>query len=85
MSIRALEQQYGGRFGSAATSSGIEQEILNSGSGSRGIVFGSRGPNQVGHVFNVVNQNGVVRFLDGQSGKPATFGGYQSLHLLKTN
>lgn len=40
---------------------------------------------QAGHVFNVVNQNGVVRFLDGQTGAPATLDGYTSFHLLKTN
>ncbi|WP_436293029.1 MULTISPECIES: toxin glutamine deamidase domain-containing protein [unclassified Variovorax] len=32
------------------------------------MVFGSRG-SEVGHVFNVVNQGGVVRFLDGQTGR----------------
>jgi hypothetical protein len=85
VSIRALEQQYGGRFGAPTTSSGIEQQLLSAGDGARGIVFGSRGPNEVGHVFNVVNQNGVVRFLDGQTGQPATFSGYQSFHLLRTN
>jgi hypothetical protein len=83
--IRVLEQQYGGRFGAATTSSSIEQQLLSAGDGARGIVFGSRGPNEAGHVFNVVNQNGVVRFLDGQTGKPATFGGYQSFYLLRTN
>lgn len=85
VSIRVLEQQYGGRFGAPTTSSSIEQQLLSAGDGARGIVFGSRGPNEAGHVFNVVNQNGVVRFLDGQSGQPATFGGYQSFHLLRTN
>lgn len=85
VSIRILEQYYGSRFSSATTVSSIEQQILNAGNGARGIVFGSRGPKEAGHVFNVVNQNGVVRFLDGQSGQPATFGGYQSFHLLKTN
>jgi filamentous hemagglutinin len=85
VSIRVLEQQYGGRFGTPTTSSGIEQQLLSGGDGARGIVFGSRGPNEAGHVFNVVNQNGVVRFLDGQTGQPATFSGYQSFHLLRTN
>ncbi|NJM53651.1 MAG: hypothetical protein HC846_09845, partial [Blastocatellia bacterium] len=31
-----------------------------------------------GHVFNAVNQNGVIRFLDGQTGGPASFRGYSS-------
>ncbi len=34
-------------------------------------MYGSYGPGQTGHVFNVVNQNGVIRFLDGQTGKAA--------------
>ncbi len=85
VSIRVLEQQYGGRFGAPTTSGSIEQQLLSAGDGARGIVFGSRGPNEAGHVFNVVNQNGVVRFLDGQSGQPASFGDYQSFHLLRTN
>jgi filamentous hemagglutinin len=83
--IRVLEQHYGSRFGPATTNVGIEQKMLEAGNGARGIVFGSRGPNEAGHVFNVVNQNGVVRFLDGQTGSAATFSGYQSFHLLMTN
>jgi Papain fold toxin 1, glutamine deamidase len=79
-----LETQFGGRFGAASTNSGIEQQMLKAGDGARGIVFGSRGPDEGGRVFNVVNQNGKVRFLDGQTGKPAVFDGYQSFHLLKT-
>jgi RHS repeat-associated protein len=41
------------------------------GAGSRGIVVGLRGPAEIGHAFNVVNQRGVVRFLDGQIGGAA--------------
>jgi filamentous hemagglutinin len=85
VSIRALETQYGSQFGSSTTRTNIQQQLLNAGDGARGIVFGSRGPNEAGHVFNVVNQNGVIRFLDGQTGAPATFNGYQSFHLLRTN
>jgi filamentous hemagglutinin len=85
INISTLENLYGGRFGYAATNSEIEQQMLNAGNGARGIVFGSRGPSDAGHVFNVVNQNGKVRFLDGQTGAPATFDGYTSFHLLRTN
>jgi filamentous hemagglutinin len=35
--------------------------------GDRGIVGGLRAGRD-GHYFNVVNQNGVIRFLDGQTG-----------------
>jgi filamentous hemagglutinin len=55
------------------------------GPGARGIVFGSRGSGEVGHVFNAVNQKGVVRFLDGQTGQAASLEGYKSFQLLRTN
>lgn len=57
--------------------------MLDAGSGSRGIVFGSR-VNEVGHVFNVANQKGVVRFLDGQTGTAANLEGYEFFRLLRT-
>ncbi|WP_122321431.1 toxin glutamine deamidase domain-containing protein [Pseudomonas cichorii] len=52
---------------------------------SRGIVFGSYGPGQPGHVFNVVNQNGTVHYLDGQAGKSANMSNFKTLLLLITN
>jgi len=82
--IKELEKFFGGRFGRATSRSRIENSLLQAGNGARGIVFGTRG-NQPGHVFNVVNQNGVIRFLDGQTGKQANFDGFQTLHLLRTN
>lgn len=83
--LRVLESYYGSRFGSATTTDTISQSLALAGNGARGIVFGSRGPGEVGHVFNVVNQNGVIRFLDGQTGRPAVLTGYQSFSLLRTN
>ena len=40
---------------------------------------------RIGHVFNGVNQNGVVRFLDGQTGKPASFEGFEQFRFMRTN
>jgi filamentous hemagglutinin len=80
-----LEKQYGTTFGSPTSSSVIAADLQNAGSGAQGIEFGSRGPGEVGHVFNVVNQNGVIRFLDGQTGKPATLDGFVNFRFLKTN
>ncbi|WP_209924139.1 toxin glutamine deamidase domain-containing protein [Pseudomonas congelans] len=48
-------------------------------------MFGSYGPGQPGHVFNVVNQNGAIRYLDGQTGKPANMRNFKTLQLLITN
>lgn len=62
----------------------IQQLLLDAEPGARGIVYGSRGPDP-GHVFKAVNQRGVVRFLDGQSGGPASFQGFDGFHFLRTN
>ncbi|HEJ4793628.1 TPA: DUF637 domain-containing protein, partial [Pseudomonas aeruginosa] len=83
--LSVLEKQFGSKFGPVTAPENIAQQMANSGNGARGIVFGSYGPGQPGHVFNVVNQNGVVRFLDGQTGKPANLGDFKSLQLLRTN
>jgi len=82
--LAVLENLYGAKFGSATTIDYISGVMKDAGAGSRGIVYGSRG-GEVGHVFNVVNQGGVVRFLDGQTGKAATFDGYDAFRLLRTN
>jgi RHS repeat-associated protein len=83
--IDVLETLFGGRFGAAGPIGSISESILAAGPGARGIVFGARSRGEVGHVFNVVNQNGTVRYLDGQTGQVASLEGYQSFQLLRTN
>jgi RHS repeat-associated protein len=83
-SITVLEKMFGGQFARVGGSRAIESQLLGAGSGARGIVFGSRGAGEVGHVFNAVNQNGVVRFLDGQAGGAASVSGFESLFFLRT-
>ncbi|MEP3278571.1 MAG: toxin glutamine deamidase domain-containing protein [Stappiaceae bacterium] len=82
-----LERFYGGRFSSAISRKNIAEQLEKAGSGARGIIMGFRGKDEIAHVFNVVNQKGVVRFLDGQTGTVAKFenAGYLSFHLLWTN
>ncbi|OEZ51824.1 tRNA nuclease WapA precursor [Duganella sp. HH105] len=82
--ISVLESAFGGRFSSPGPISNVSDALSKAGDGARGIVFGSRGQ-EVGHVFNVVNQNGVIRYLDGQTGKAAVLDGYKSFQLLRTN
>jgi hypothetical protein len=82
--VRNLEREFGGKFQLVPDKAGIETILKESGHGSTGIVFGSRGAGQVGHVFNGVNQHGVVRFLDGQIGREASFKGFVQLFFLKT-
>ena len=83
--LTVLEKQFGAKFGSVSTPENISQKMASAGDGARGIVFGSYGPGQPGHVFNVVNQNGVVRYLDGQTGKSANLSDFKILQLLRTN
>ncbi len=85
-SISVLESKFGGRFSRNMSRNAITAALEKAGSGARGIVFGSRGPEVEGHVFNVINQNGAIRFLDGQTGKVAVFeDSFKSLQLLMTN
>ncbi|AWH88634.1 DUF637 domain-containing protein [Limnobaculum parvum] len=83
--LTVLEKHFGTKFKYVSSSKDITQQMINEGSGARGIVFGSYGPGQVGHVFNVVNQNGTIRFLDGQIGKSADLSQFKSFQLLRTN
>ncbi len=82
--VADLEKHFGNTFGTLTSASRIQAQMLKAGDGSRGIIFGSRG-SQTGHFFNVVNQNGTVRFLDGQTGGAANLDGFKSFSLMKTN
>jgi RHS repeat-associated protein len=84
-SISVLEGFFGRSFGSPGSIQQVEHAMSSAGPGARGIVFGSRGPDEVGHVFNVVNQKGTVRLLDGQAGGAASAQGFESFWLLRTN
>jgi filamentous hemagglutinin len=65
--ITVLEQQFGSKFAPATTTS-IENSLLAQGNGATGVVYGfPPAGSDVAHVFNVVNQNGVIRYLDGQT------------------
>jgi hypothetical protein len=82
-SIAVLEQHFGGQFVRESGQQAIESALQAAGPGARGIVYGWR-TGGIGHVFNAVNQNGVVRFLDGQIGRAASFVGYAGFALLRT-
>lgn len=82
--ISTLERIFGGSFKSVSGQAEIEEMLSNAGSGSRGIVFGSRGADP-GHVWNAVNQGGTIRFIDFQSGRAASLDGYQGFSFLWTN
>lgn len=52
--------------------------------GQRGIIFAYKKNSTLGHFFNVINEDGIVKFLDGQTGKSANLI-YDVYKLLPTN
>jgi hypothetical protein len=83
-SIAVLEQIFGAKFNVAGDLGEVIKVLSAAGGGSRGIVYGIRSEG-VGHVFNAVNQNGLVFFLDGQTGKAAVVSGYTGFRFLRSN
>jgi uncharacterized protein YukE len=76
-------------FRSVGSYDDIATQLHNAGDGARGIIHGMRvGPGgvpQAGHVFNVVNRNGRIFFIDGQTGKLAHLENYSGgLEFLRT-
>ncbi len=61
-----IEEEMGGRFSKADLPS-IEVDLARAGEGARGIVAAVSRRSESGHVFNVINQDGKVRFVDGQT------------------
>ena len=66
----------------------IASELENAGPGARGIVHGIRrdedGNYVAGHVFNAVNRNGQVHFIDGQTGNYAYLEDYYKYQWMRT-
>lgn len=80
-----LSAHYGSRWSPACTANDIEGALKTAGDGTRGIVAGEVPNRSYGHFFNVVNDGGVVRYLDGQPGAMTSPAGYSRLWLLPTN
>lgn len=68
---RILEQTYGAKLLTVESHEVIAATMVEAGSGSRGIVIAYQNGAEYSHAFNVVNQSGTVRFLDGQIGGAA--------------
>ena len=66
-----LNEFFNTRMSYWTTREQIEQTLLRSGEGARGIVYGSDAYGINGHVWNAIVQNGRVHYIDGQTG----FGG----------
>jgi hypothetical protein len=87
VSIFELEDLFGGLFKPASPDS-IVSELQAAGSGARGIVYGARVNANLGidgHVFNVINDNGVIRFLDGQANTMPNLSSMSDFGFLRTN
>jgi len=67
-----LEQSYPGRTLSDSSVGGITSHVQAGGPGTRGIIVVYEGGES--HVINVVNDNGTVRFIDGQQNRVSTNG-----------
>ncbi|MCY1047622.1 toxin glutamine deamidase domain-containing protein [Corallococcus sp. bb12-1] len=87
--LTVLEGQFGGSFESIAGRQAIEKTVTAWGPGSRGIVAGRLAANeQTGHVFNVINKDGRVYFIDAQiPWKPnvVDWKSYDGFMLMRTN
>lgn len=76
-----LEREWGAPI-EPASRADVETAMLDAGPGARGVLVGDR------HVVNVVNRDGVVVVLDGQSGEAcelADYDGMQVRGLLRTD
>jgi hypothetical protein len=71
LQLADIEQSVGGNFRRVGSPAEIEAVLLEAGPGARAVVAGARAAPNPGHVFNAVNVEGRVYFVDGQSGGAA--------------
>lgn len=63
----------------------LVKELRKAGPGSRAIVTGWGEP-PVGHAFNAyLGKDGVVKFVDGQTGSLVDLGPWKSIRYIRTN
>jgi hypothetical protein len=82
-SILVVAEATGRSWSTATSYAKVAERIEATGTGSRGIVHGAR-DNAIGHVFNVINDEGIPVFLDGQTGTFANLEAYSSIHFMLT-
>ncbi|TGL66540.1 polymorphic toxin-type HINT domain-containing protein, partial [Leptospira kmetyi] len=83
-----LEDHYGKKFQNVNNLNDISDILSKAGSGSRGIIAGYRANGVEGHVFNAVNVNGKILFIDGQTGRIADVSsgqGFTKFKFLRTD
>ncbi|WP_332453302.1 toxin glutamine deamidase domain-containing protein [Chryseobacterium aquaticum] len=77
-----LEKEFNAKFSKWTVN--LDDLIRDLKPSKRGIIFGVKKGKNMGHYFNVINENGVVKFLDGQTGKRAKLV-YDYYQFLPTN
>ena len=87
--IKHMEAFYGRQF-KPTTLGKIFETMGAAGDGARGIVWGLRTKegsdiSTTGHVFNVLNVGGRLKFVDGQTGRNASFEGYSGFRFMRTD
>ncbi|MQA06330.1 MAG: hypothetical protein GEV07_27640 [Streptosporangiales bacterium] len=82
-SPRDLVQHYGRPLEDVGSYGEVIHRMQNAGDGARGIVLGTR-DGMPGHAFNVVNKNGEIYFIDGQTGQLAYLEDFASMKFLPT-
>ncbi|MFE9381840.1 toxin glutamine deamidase domain-containing protein [Streptomyces sp. NPDC007025] len=80
--LKDVEKNFPGKKFRRRSFGNIVKEIQDAGPGARGIVYGA--DNEGGHVFNVINRDGDVIFLDGQTGHAQHAATWDSYRLLRT-
>jgi Papain fold toxin 1, glutamine deamidase len=83
-SILTIEDLYDRRFINVYSQTHIEILMDLAGVGARGIIYAEIAIG-LGHVINVVNLDGKIVFIDGQSGKFDRISVFKNLALLRTN
>jgi Papain fold toxin 1, glutamine deamidase len=81
-----LENAYGAKLTTMDSQAAIVSAMTDAGNGARGIVIGYQSGASYSHAFNVANQHGTIRFLDGQIGTAAkNVEQYDRLWFIRTN
>ncbi len=82
-----LEKFFDSKFSDFTDLQSISKQLLENGHGARGIVAGNKGLYRLGHVFNIYNDHGVIKYIDGQTGFDVRLNGegYQGFAFLLTN
>jgi hypothetical protein len=84
-SPRVLEELFGRMFHGPLSAGELQAAMEAAGPGARGIVIGDvAGRAGEGHVFNIVNDGGVIKFIDGQTGARVSLSEFWRFHLLPT-